>query len=83
MEKIPEANLMLTKRISFEIGNKLHDSLDWISIVDCMKDFAKFHVQAALKRAYSNQGMSWTNSKDENTKLDLFMRNSYPLENIK
>jgi len=48
-----------------------------------MIEFAKLHVKEALKRAYRNQGMSWTNSKDEEVKLDLFMRNSYPLDNIK
>jgi hypothetical protein len=81
--EIPTADLMLTKNISFEIGNKLHDSLDWISIVDCMKEFAKLHVKAALEKAYNNRGKSWTNSKEESVKLDLFMKNSYSLENIK
>jgi hypothetical protein len=52
-------------------------------LTKAMIEFAKLHVEAALKRAYQNQGMSWTNSRDEEVKLDLFMRNSYPLTNIK
>ena len=48
-----------------------------------MRDFAKLHVEAALKRAYNNQGMSWTNSTNEETKMDLFIKNSYSLTNIK
>lgn len=53
------------------------------SVIEGLIDFAKLHVEAALKRAYQNQGMSWTNSKDEEVKKDLFIRNSYPLTNIK
>lgn len=48
-----------------------------------MIEFAKLHVEAALKRAYNNQGMSWTNSTNEESKIELFMKNSYPLSNIK
>lgn len=43
-----------------------------------MIEFAKLHVRAALKRAYENRKMSWTNSNDEEVKLGLFIRNSYP-----
>ena len=53
------------------------------SIERALIEFAKLHVEPALKRAYKNQGWSWTNSTNEEVKLDLFMRNSYPPENIK
>lgn len=48
-----------------------------------VKEFAKLHVQAALERAYVNQGWSWTNSTNEEIKKELFYKNSYPLTNIK
>jgi hypothetical protein len=48
-----------------------------------MVAFAKLHVEAALREGYKNKHWSWTNSTDEEVKFNLFMRNSYPLENIK
>jgi len=50
---------------------------------DIMIEFTKLHVKAALERAYQNQGMSWTNSKDEEVKMELFIKNSYPLTKIR
>ncbi len=78
MNKVPTAEDIMSKKFS-----ELKASFTLSDMKECMIQFAKLHVKAALKAAYKNQGMSWTNSTDEEVKLDLFMRNSYPLEKIK
>lgn len=73
MSKIPTAEEFWKEK--YENGNN--------TPLRVMIEFAQLHVKAALKSAYKNQGMSWTNSKDEEVKLDLFIKNSYPKELIK
>ena len=41
-----------------------------------MVRFAEAHVEKALSRAFENQDMSWTNSKNEEVKRELFIKNS-------
>lgn len=77
MNKIPTAEELFEEYHGFKADHSSND------ILQLMIEFAKLHVEAALKAAYKNQGWSWTNSTDEEIKLDLFMRNSYPLNNIK
>jgi hypothetical protein len=66
---------------------ELYDGLLTNNVLKDMVEFTKLqveiHVEAALRRAYQNQGMSWTNSDKEETKIGLFIKNSYPKIDIK
>lgn len=80
MKPIPTAEEQLQETLD-KLGISLHKDTKQCVIED-MIEFAKLHVKAALDRAYHNQGMSWTNSKDEEVKKELFVKNSYPVSKI-
>jgi hypothetical protein len=82
MEKIPTAEEWLTS-----FGADADDMFYKHSVEEAMIEFAKLHVEAALKAASEKVKLSddvcevlqehWT---EDNIK---FIKNSYPLENIK
>jgi hypothetical protein len=53
------------------------DNLTEEDILDCMKEFAKMHVEQALKEAINNTKDSYVTEEDEEDIL-----NCYPLTNI-
>lgn len=60
----------------------VHDSIS--SVSDAMIEFAKLHVEAALKA--KGQAMTEKSYEDSSfcvSELDAFTQDSYPLENIK
>jgi hypothetical protein len=91
MEKLPTAEaFMLSSRISNPVGEMFRLNLSRDCHVKTEKDiqqamieFAKLHVEAALKardelyQTYYAEEINWT---EDNIK---FIKNSYPLENIK
>ena len=81
MEKIPTAKeLIETDYYHLHLDT---DSICLGSIETAMIEFAKLHVEAALKardelyQTYYAEEINWT---EDNIK---FIKNSYPLENIK
>ena len=49
-----------------------------------MRDFAKLHVEAAIKNAYDcGTFKGWTNSSDENVHKELFVKNIMSRQSIK
>jgi hypothetical protein len=71
MEKIPTAREFYDK----------HDSDDCVVM---MIDFAKLHVEAALKaKVAAMKEVSYEDSSYSINELDSFTKHSYPLENIK
>jgi hypothetical protein len=93
MEKIPTAEEILSKKFS-----ELKSSFDLNDIKDCMIEFAKLHVEQALKEASESRCIKmhdkiwFAQSLEPGTKIldrvnitvdkDSIL-NSYPLENIK
>jgi hypothetical protein len=76
MEKIPTAE--------FFRGTKLMDSSKPYTEEEIMIEFAKLHVEAALKaKVEQMKEKSYEDSSYSMNELDSFTRDSYPLENIK
>ena len=71
MSKIPTAEEFLNANTS--------GIIDEIKCKELMIEFAKLHVEAALKEAEIAGQNNWGNSK----KMKDAILNSYPLENIK
>ena len=72
MEKIPTVKEFLSKNIDYVLENDCKDDVE-----TAMIEFAKLHVEAALKKSARNV-VCYNYSVDEQSIL-----NSYPLENIK
>jgi hypothetical protein len=54
-----------------------------ITNYDVMIEFAKLHVEAALKNAYDcHRFKGWTNSEDENVHKELFVKNIMSRQSI-
>ena len=81
MEKIPTAEEVIAKMVKYASANDTINCTVY-SLSKVMIEFAKLHVEAALKAKikameyYHNDGYSL----DE---MDAFTNDSYPLENIK
>jgi len=74
MNKIPTAEEFLDKEV--QTRSK------WVTTV--MIEFAKLHVEAALKNAYDcHRFKGWTNSEDENVHKELFVKNIMSRQPIK
>lgn len=78
MEKMPTA---------WEIFNKYSDKANRIQEMhfeEMMIEFAKLHVEAALKAAVENAETKWIKYTDNDYEVDEdSILNSYPIENIK
>ena len=83
MSKIPIAGLLLTRKIPMQIGNELHDNGAWIIIEEALIEFAKLHVESAIKmcieEAPSGSSTDTVSYKDVVNAL----KDCYPLTNIK
>lgn len=76
MEKIPTAEEWLKH---FE-----ENAYPGTSISECMIEFAKLHVEAAIKaKVAAMKEVSYEDSSYSINELDSFTKHSYPLENIK
>lgn len=78
MKKIPTAEEILREY------NMHSQESDWRTIV-AMKEFAKLHVQAALKDASKNAEINYDDEEDGDIVFSINKKtilNSYPLENI-
>ena len=65
-------------------AREFYDAHDSDDAVVMMIEFAKLHVEAALKaKAKAMTEKSYEDSSYSMNELDSFTRNSYPLENIK
>ena len=74
MSKIPTAEEFLKQ---FELGNT--GKIDIEDSKEAIIEFAKLHVEAALKEAEIEGQTNWGNSK----KMKDAILNAYPLTNIK
>ena len=74
MRKIPTAEEFLKQ---FELGNT--GKIDIEDSKEAIIEFAKLHVEAALKEAEIEGQTNWGNSK----KMKDAILNAYPLTNIK
>ena len=73
MSKIPTAEEICNKQF-FGFKGEL-----WVGVHKAMIEFAKLHVEAALKEAEIEGQSNWGNSK----KMKDAILNAYPLTNIK
>jgi hypothetical protein len=73
MEQIPTAK---------ELFDKMLSANDEVTSTEMMIEFAKLHVEAALKAAYENIEYTEVDSSVPYVVEDSIL-NSYPLENIK
>lgn len=81
MEKIPTAEEVIRNIARFESPN---DVIPIHSLDKIMIEFAKLHVESALKaKVKAMTEKSYEDSSYSMNELDSFTRNSYPLENIK
>ncbi len=63
--------------------SRLRSSMAISDLTSCMIEFAKFHVEAALKQASKRYLHDETHTSDSPDFLKDSILNSYPLENIK
>ncbi len=78
MEKIPTAEEFLRKNIDYVLSE--NDCKE--DVENAMIEFAKLHVEAALKAASENVKTKITNRNASYVDKDSIL-NSYPLEKIK
>ena len=80
MEKIPTAEEFLRKNIDYVLSE--NDCKE--DVENAMIEFAKLHVEAALKaKVDAMKEVSYEDSSYSIKELDSFTRDSYPTENIK
>jgi hypothetical protein len=89
MEKIPTAEKFLEQYLR---GNRVHDDIDRVidedDAIEAIIEFAKLHVEQALKEASKKAQIKYEYSGNVGEYCDEFVDvnsilNSYPLENIK
>ena len=80
MSKIPTAEEFLKSK-DYNLGGneELADGLLTNNVIEDMIEFAKLHVEAALKEAEIEGQTNWGNSQ----KMKDAILNAYPLTNIK
>ena len=80
MAQIPTAEDILSKKF-----NELRSSFTLKDVEECMIEFAKLHVEQALKEASDKADYNtWGHEHIEDVWIDKdSILNSYPLENIK
>ena len=80
MSKIPTAEEFLKSK-DYNLGGneELADGLLTNNVIEDMIEFAKLHVEAAIKQAEIEGQTNWGNSK----KMKDAILNAYPLTNIK
>ena len=86
MSKIPTAEECFNNFVDFEICPlKGYTSKQLTNdIKKAMIEFAKLHVEAALKEASENAETKWVKYTDHDYEIDKdSILNAYPLENIK
>jgi hypothetical protein len=78
MEKVPTAEDILSKKF-----NELRSSFTLKDVEECMIEFAKLHVEAAIKACIEDAPSG--SSTDTVSQEDVVeaLKDSYPLENIK
>jgi hypothetical protein len=82
MERVPTAEELIEKTGSHEFWQNFH--LVKEDLKESMIEFAKLHVEAALKAKVDAMiERSYEDSSYSMKELDSFTRDSYPLENIK
>jgi hypothetical protein len=82
MEQIPTAEELIDKTGSHEFWQEFH----WVKedLNDKMIEFARLHVEAALKAAFINGELTHIKYTENDYCIDeKSIINSYPLENIK
>lgn len=79
MEKIPTAEEVMQKHL--DPHDCLRVSKCYEMTLDAMKEFAKIHVEAALKSACST--LPYDDKMNQNILDIIAINKSYPVENIK
>lgn len=83
MEKMPTAEEVIDKMVKFASVNDTINCTVY-SLSQVMIEFAKLHVEAALKvKGKAMQEVSNEDSSFSIDELDAFTKNCYPLSNIK
>jgi hypothetical protein len=85
MKNLPTAEEFLDNRTETSKGlvdNEIYIPFD--DAIEAIIEFAKLHVEQALKEASENAEMKWVRFTDHDYEIDKdSILNSYPLENIK
>lgn len=81
MKQIATAEEVIAKMVKFESANDTINCTVW-SLSKVMIDFAKLHVEAALKAAFEDAPCGSSSDIVTCEELHEAIMNSYPLENI-
>ena len=78
MKKIPTAEEVLSKKFS-----ELKSSFDFNDVKDCMIEFAKIHVEAAINACIEDAPSGSSTDTVSYEDVVEALKDVYPLENIK